>query len=67
MADAVVRLCLDDGMWRHLSTETMRMHAEGTRWDAARWFERVYRLVLRQRGEGVSTGFRLLGIRGGEG
>lgn len=67
MAEAVVRLCMDDGMWRYLSTETMRMHAEGTRWDAARWFERVYRRVLRQRGEGASAGFRLLGIRGGGG
>jgi hypothetical protein len=67
MAEAVVRLCLDDGMWRHLSGETLRMHAEGVRWDAARWFERVYRLVLRGRESGVGRGFRLLGIRGGEG
>jgi hypothetical protein len=67
MADAVIRLCLDDGMWRHLSGETLRMHAEGTRWDAARWFERVYRLALRGREEGPSEGFRLLGIRAGGG
>jgi hypothetical protein len=48
VAEMAIRLCTDDGMWRHLSEESRRVHWSGLRWCAARWFERMYRCLLKR-------------------